>query len=236
MIKLKKLIGEENNRLLNMCSLITYKIEKAKIKNIYIKVQDGQVIVKCPPKTPEKYIKDLVNKKSEWIEKRLEEYKKREKSNNLENMTLVGNEYKVNIKYKESHKIEVNVEKQVEISFPQEFKNREIDKEIKKQIIDAIYKKVIFEETKLAMDKYTRITGLVPKQWRVRKIKTAWGSCSSNKNITISSNLAPYSRQTIEYVVLHELVHLKHMNHSKEFWKMIENYIPNYKEIRKQLK
>ena len=128
------------------------------------------------------------------------------------------------------------MDKQVEISFPKEFKNKEISKQMKNKIIDAIYKKVAYEETKLAMDKYTQITGLAPKEWRIRNIKTAWGTCSSNKNITISSNLAKFNRETIEYVVLHELSHLKHMNHSKAFWQMVEGHMPNYKEIRKQLK
>ena len=215
---------------------IPYKIEEAKIKNIYIRVKDGQVIVRCSPRVSKEYIEEVIYKKSAWINKKLAEYEKEKQAGNLEKMEILGNEYNVKIQYKQINKIDINVTNEVEISLPTQFENEEISTQLKTRIKDAIYKKVVFEETKLAMQKYGILTGLNPEKWRIRKINTAWGSCSSNKNITISSNLAKFDRQTIEYVVLHELTHLKYMNHSKEFWKMVESYMPNYKQIRKQLK
>lgn len=214
---------------------ITYKRENAKIKNIYIKIVDGQVVVRCPATTSKKYIEELIEKKSDWIEQRIKAYKENE-NNNLKNIEILGKKYKTKIDYKDIHKVEINVDNKVEISFPKEFENKQISKKMQNQIIDAIYKKIAYTETQMAMDKYTQITGLMPKQWRIRNIKTAWGTCSSNKNITISSNLAKFDRQTFEYVVLHELSHLKYMNHSKDFWQMVESHMPNYKDIRKQLK
>lgn len=215
---------------------IPYKIEEAKIKNIYIRVKDGQVIVRCSPRVSKEYIEEVIYKKSAWINKKLAEYEKEKQAGNLEKMEILGNEYNVKIQYKQINKIDINVTNEVEISLPTQFENEEISTQLKTRIKDAIYTKVVFEETKLAMQKYGILTGLNPEKWRIRKINTAWGSCSSNKNITISSNLAKFDRQTIEYVVLHELTHLKYMNHSKEFWKMVESYMPNYKQIRKQLK
>ena len=75
-----------------------------------------------------------------------------------------------------------------------------------------------------------------PNKIRIRNIKYAWGSCSSNKNITINLKLVNKSEEEIKYVALHELCHLKYMNHSDKFWNLVEKYMPNYKEIRKQLK
>ncbi|MCI8352964.1 MAG: M48 family metallopeptidase [Clostridia bacterium] len=79
-------------------------------------------------------------------------------------------------------------------------------------------------------------TGIKPNKIRIREIKYAWGSCSSNKNITINLKLIGYSKEAIRYVILHELCHIKHMNHSKKFWELIETYMPNYKEVKKELK
>lgn len=79
-------------------------------------------------------------------------------------------------------------------------------------------------------------TGLVPNKIRIRNIKYAWGSCSVNKNITINYNLIKYNEVAIKYVILHELCHLKYMNHSKDFWDLVEKYMPDYKQIRKQIK
>ncbi len=79
-------------------------------------------------------------------------------------------------------------------------------------------------------------TGIKPNKIRIREIKYAWGSCSSNKNITINLKLMAYSKEAIRYVILHELCHIKHMNHSKKFWKLVESNMPNYKEVKNELK
>ena len=67
-------------------------------------------------------------------------------------------------------------------------------------------------------------------------MKRAWGNCNTKKDIHLNTNLIKYSKQAIEYVCLHEICHLKYMNHSKVFWKMVESYMPNYKEIEKELR
>ena len=61
------------------------------------------------------------------------------------------------------------------------------------------------------------------------------GSCSSNKNITINLNLALKPIECIKYVVLHEMCHLIYMNHSKNFWDLIESKMPEYKKYKKLL-
>lgn len=114
---------------------------------------------------------------------------------------------------------------------------KHIQKETVKQEKQALYTDEEFaqivEET--AKD-LIKITGLVPNKIRIKNIKYAWGSCSSNKNITINANLIKYSEEAIRYVVLHELCHLKYMNHSADFWKLVETYMPDYKEVKKELK
>ena len=86
------------------------------------------------------------------------------------------------------------------------------------------------------IEKYTKILGIGPNKVSIKKIKTAWGSCSSKKNITININLANKEEKIIEYVVLHEMCHLIHMNHSKQFWGLVEKNMPEYKKIRNILK
>ena len=86
------------------------------------------------------------------------------------------------------------------------------------------------------MEKMRKLVGLAPEEYRIKKTKSIWGSCSSNKKITINQNLMMYSRKAIDYVVLHEICHLKYMNHSKKFWAMVEKYMPDYKEAEKELK
>lgn len=89
---------------------------------------------------------------------------------------------------------------------------------------------------KRSMEKYVALLQELPKKVRIKDIKYAWGSCSSNRNITINQNLAKKEEKIIEYVVLHEMCHLKHMNHSKKFWDLVEKYMPDYQKYRTILK
>ncbi len=94
------------------------------------------------------------------------------------------------------------------------------------------FKEIVEKNANDLIDK----TGLVPDKIRIKKIKYAWGSCSSKKNITINTELIKYSNEAIRYVILHELCHLKYMNHSKKFWDLVEKYMKDYKEVKKQFK
>jgi predicted metal-dependent hydrolase len=71
---------------------------------------------------------------------------------------------------------------------------------------------------------------------RIKDMKSRWGSCSSKKNLSFNLKLIYFKPKVIEYVIVHELCHLKEMNHSREFWKLVENIIPNYKIYRNELK
>lgn len=83
---------------------------------------------------------------------------------------------------------------------------------------------------------YSNKLKLYPNKISIKKLKYAWGSCTSKKNISYNYELIYKEKNLIEYVIVHELVHLKYMNHQKNFWNLVEEYIPDYKERRKMLK
>jgi len=70
----------------------------------------------------------------------------------------------------------------------------------------------------------------------IRHQKSRWGSCSSEGNLNFNCKLMCLSGALVDYVVVHELCHLQEMNHSKNFWKLVEKTIPDYKDLRKELK
>jgi predicted metal-dependent hydrolase len=75
-----------------------------------------------------------------------------------------------------------------------------------------------------------------PTQFAVRSLKSRWGSCSSKGKITISSELVKLDEHFIEYVIKHELCHLKYHNHGKDYYRLLETLVPDYKIIRRGLR
>lgn len=83
---------------------------------------------------------------------------------------------------------------------------------------------------------YSEVMNLVYSKLKFRKMKSRWGSCNSKKEITLNKELTRVDKNLIDYVVVHELAHLKHMNHSKEFHSLVDLYLPSSKLYRKELK
>ena len=219
---------------------IAYTINKAKIKNIYITIENGEVVIKAPWYTTRNQIQEVVESKRDWIMKKLEEYnvspRKAKEYEDGEKFQILGESYYLNIYYKDINNAILNVENEnIEIILPLSYAEEDNTEQIKK-MIDKMYYMIAEKEVESAMEKTRKMVGLAPEEYKIKKIKYAWGTCSSRKVITINQNLMMYSRKAIEYVVLHEICHLKYMNHSKKFWEMVESYMPDYKEAEKELK
>ncbi len=80
---------------------------------------------------------------------------------------------------------------------------------------------------------YAEIMQLSPETIKINSAKKRYGSCSGKNNLNFSLFLMDKDERFIDYVVVHELAHIKHHNHSKEFYKLIEQYLPDYKERMK---
>ena len=80
---------------------------------------------------------------------------------------------------------------------------------------------------------YSEIMQLYPASVKINSAKKRYGSCSGSNNLNFSLYLMDKDERFIDYVVIHELAHIRHHNHSKEFYALIEKYMPNYKEIKK---
>ena len=69
------------------------------------------------------------------------------------------------------------------------------------------------------------------KRITIRSQKSRWGSCSANGSLSFNSRLMKFDKDVIDYVLIHELCHLKEMNHSKKFWGLVGEIIPGYKKF-----
>jgi predicted metal-dependent hydrolase len=83
---------------------------------------------------------------------------------------------------------------------------------------------------------YARIIGVTPRTIVVKTFKARWGSCSSRHDIQYNWKLMMATEAVIDYVVIHELCHILHHNHSAQFWQAVARYLPDYQQCRNWLK
>lgn len=93
----------------------------------------------------------------------------------------------------------------------------------------------ILKKTLPLLEKYSKLIGIPYTKLTFWNYKSKWGSCSFDQKIALNLKLVHLPEKFLEYVIVHEVCHLKIKNHSKEFWKCVESFLPNYQEIRKEL-
>lgn len=98
------------------------------------------------------------------------------------------------------------------------------------------YKEVTRKHVHEKLSYFNQHYGFSYNQVRIKNTKSRWGSCSLKKNLNFSYKLALLPEHLLDYVVVHELCHLKELNHSRAFWSLVEKVIPDYEKRRKELR
>ena len=195
-------------------------IEKKNNKNTYIRIkEDLNIYVTTNYFTTEKQIIKLLDNNYDYLFKMLNNMKQRNEKKEL--FYYLGKKYDI-----------IYLDSNVELYDDKIYvKNEEtLNKWYKKQI------KKIFKE-RLDYNYSLFIENIPYPNLRIRKMKTRWGVCNKKTNtVTLNSELIKYDISKIDYVIIHELSHFLHFNHSRNFWNQVEKYCPNYKKIRNELK
>lgn len=215
---------------------LEYELVRSKIKNMYILIRNGKVIVKAPNAISENRIRNFINSKEEWINKKLKEFEKKsfkEKSYvSGEVFKVLGNDYTLNIEYGDFEKASVNLDNgYINICVSENCETVKI-----KELVEKMYYKIALMIVDKSVNMWKNILKIAPDVVVIKKLKTAWGKCNSKRKITINPDLMKYDQRVIDYVVLHEFCHLRYMNHSKDFWNMVGKFMPDYKDLKKELK
>ena len=205
-----------NNK--NYPIIINYKNNK----NLYIKVDDDfNIRINSPYLYPKLLIKKIVKENYKSIAKMIDE-KERKKSVNNNTNKLFGK--KINVTYS-------NVKGPIYNCY---------DLIVRDDVmLNNWYKSVsqqIFEEELKSI--YEKFEEKIPyPKLKIRKMKTRWGVCNKkDDSITLNLDLVKEDKIYLDYVIVHELSHFIHFNHSKSFWLLVNKYVPNYKEIRKEMR
>ena len=191
-------------------------------KNTYVRVKEERVVVTTGYFTSDRKIKGLLDENQKAIGKMIERARV-VRSQRKDLFLLFGKYYQ--IEYGDyDHQITVE-DGHIWV----------VSEEILVKWLEQYIHTTFYHHLK---DWYERFEEDIPDpNLKIRKMKTRWGVCNTrNHNVTLNFELFRYDMECLDYVIVHELSHFVVQNHSKDFWRVVEKYCPNYKEIRKKLR
>lgn len=200
-------------------NIYNVEIIKKNNKNTYIRVKNGKIVVTTNYLTSKSSIKKLIDDNLDSILKMINHDNKRNDEKNK--LCYFGKTYDIVYGFKE---IDFSKDK-VYVS-----NEKELNKYINNEIVSIFSERLNYW--------YNRFEEKIPVPFlKIRKMTSRWGVCNiKNHNVTLNYQLSKYDICCLDYVIVHELSHFIHPNHSKDFWLLVSKYYPNYKACKKILK
>ncbi len=218
---------------------ISYSLVRKPVQNINIRVHaDGSVTVSASPRVPVWVLDDYVLQKAEWILKCFEKYHARDLPSHVEyesgeKIRILGKEYTLSVVQSPRERVCVEDGKIYLL-----VKNI-ADPIKKKRVYDKWYNGQCEKMLRSIVDECLPLFAgyRIPNpELKIRQMKTRWGSCSpTHKVVTLNKLVFAAPRECVEYVVVHELAHFVHANHSKAFYDVVKSIMPDYKARKKLL-
>lgn len=217
---------------------IPMEIIRKPIKNIYIRIYppDGRVVVSAPLKMPAKAVEGFINSKEKWIEK---QHKKLSKTGERSLKTYSDGEthYYGGKKYTlrfVSGKPGSNVNlagDEIIIS-----SRSSCTAEKAKALLEGWYRERLKEKVPLLVSKWEKQMGVRVSEARIKKMKTRWGTCNiAKRRIWLNLELAKYDDHVLEYIIVHEMVHMLERKHNDRFYSYMGKYLPGWRKAKEQL-
>ena len=217
---------------------IPVEVVKKNIKNLHLSVlpPDGKVRVSAPEALSDDAIAMFVRTKIGWIRKQQEKFELQPRQSERqyvsgETLYVWGRQYFLRVEYSYKGNALVLSGDNAILTVRKEstVKQRET-------FVNEWYRTLLKAEVEKYLPKWEKITGLQCSSWQSKYMTTKWGTCNtSTGKIWLNLQLAKKPIECLEYVILHELIHLKVRNHGPEFVTEMNRYMQNWREIRNQL-
>lgn len=207
---------------------------RSKRKTVAIIIQrDGKVIVRAPLKASEQQIRQFVESKIGWILEKKAQVKAQEPSSALTKKFAAGERF---LYLGQEYPLSVVPDRQAGLRFERGFILNQNSQPHAALLFEKWYKtaacKVLTERVRY----YAQRFGLKYQKIRISSARTRWGSCSSRGTLSFTWRLVMAPLDVVDYVVVHELAHLREQNHSAAFWAEVEKMMPDFKPRRDWLK
>jgi predicted metal-dependent hydrolase len=212
---------------------IRYEIKYKNRNSIGITIDNyGNVEVQAPKRTPDDRVLSVLEENWELIQQKLKEMKDRVLGPQKkvyeygESLLYLGNTYPIEIFQ------DINIMKEQVV-----FKDKKLQVYVKQfdtEKIKLALKRFYYQQCKVLVEKsiscYQSNFKTKPRSVRISDSKTTWGTCDSRQQLTFNWRLAMAPREVIDYVVVHEMCHMVHLNHDRSFWRLVGKIMPDYKE------
>lgn len=214
---------------------LTYQMERRKRRTIGLKITHEGLMIHAPMRITMHYLEGLIVEKANWIQKKLSAREAQQPLSfhweNGESLLYLGQPIILNVQQNARSKKVALQDGQLMVALPKP------DNEIfvAKKVVDW-YAKAALADFEQRITLFAKKLGVPTPSLYLSNAKTRWGSCNSRKEIRLNWRLLQAPPHIINYVVCHELSHLKEMNHSAKFWKIVEALCPEYKQAEKDLK
>ena len=201
---------------------------------------DNRIIVAAPEGLSSKEIAGFVERKSDWVRKRLDLNRgKQEKPpvrefNPGEKLLYLGAEYTLEVCERRSAGVSCERGKII-VSISPEIPARTRAPFIRRLLV-TWYANMALKRIKERVTHYMRIIGVTPRAVRIKSLRSRWGSCSARGGVNFAWNIIMSPEPVLDYLVVHELCHLVHHDHSAEYWKLVEKFLPEHRARRKWLR
>ena len=228
--------------------MIEYQIVRSRRKTLSLQVRQGQVLVRAPYCVDEKLINTFIQKKSSWLKAKITQQSQMDDYccdfSQGSTLFLSGELVTLNItfaKKADTFLIEgINSPKVLTIVLAERSQKKLsshllLATAVKKQI-EKYFKQQAEDIIPLKVAAYSQSTSLIPTNIKIRQYRARWGSCNNRGELSFNYLLMMLPAYVIDYVIVHELCHLQHLNHSKEFWQLVSHHFPNYIKAKQWVK
>ena len=202
------------------------------LKHTYLSFDDeGNLIIKSP-QVSQRYIETLLIKKSAWIQKSKKKIlQKKGKTSHFSELYFQGQCYPLTLQEHDKKRVKLLFEEDRFDLYYQAY-----DEALFQKHIDTFYKAKAKEVIPDLVDNWAKTMDLSYTKLSFRKTKRQWGSCSGKNALSFNSMCMKLPEDVLQYIIVHELAHIKHKHHQKSFWDCVESYMPSYKIQVKALK
>jgi hypothetical protein len=239
--KLLSLQGIKMNTDLKKMKVGSLEVQTVRkdIKNMHLGVYPptGRVRIAAPIRTTEDSMRLFIISKIPWIKKQKVKFEKQQRQTKREYISgeshyFLGRRFLLNVIHtKDSPKIEIRKKTHLDLHIRPNTSTKK-----REELLESFYRGELKRHIPKLLSKWERITGIKVSSVNIKKMKTKWGTSNpKDKRIWVNSELAKNRLRCLDYVILHEIIHLLEKTHNDKFYRLLDLYMPQWQQHRKEL-